>query len=87
MTIDFCMMQTAQIACGSHKQFINTMQISLLLHNRIFCYLTKFYFSNIHLQVLGSCVFIGPYFREIKKRIQDRVHELTSKTMKLQVLS
>jgi len=27
--------------------------------------------------VLGSCVFIGPYFRKIKKRIQEKVCELT----------
>ncbi|KAJ7393482.1 hypothetical protein OS493_006464 [Desmophyllum pertusum] len=27
--------------------------------------------------VLGSCVFIGPYFKEIKKRIKDKVSALT----------
>jgi len=27
--------------------------------------------------VLGSCVFIGPYFKEIKKQLRDRVNELT----------
>ncbi|XP_068700471.1 uncharacterized protein [Montipora foliosa] len=30
--------------------------------------------------VLGSCVFIGPYFKEIKKRLRDRVSELTKCT-------
>lgn len=27
--------------------------------------------------VLGSCVFVGPYFKEIKKRMQEKVCELT----------
>jgi len=35
--------------------------------------------------VLGSCVFIGPYFKEIKKKIKERVCTLTSKTYQLHV--
>ena len=35
---------------------------------------------SFRFEVLGSCVFIGPYFKEIKKQLRDRVNELTSKT-------
>lgn len=45
----------------------------------------KIYFNLLDIQVLGSCVFIGPYFKEIKKKIKERVCTLTSKTYQLHV--
>ncbi|KAJ7393486.1 hypothetical protein OS493_006468 [Desmophyllum pertusum] len=32
-----------------------------------------------HTKVLGSCVFIGPYFKDLKWTIQDKVHEISGR--------
>ena len=37
------------------------------------------YFSDIS-QVIGTCAFIGPYFKDSKHELQCKVKELSSKT-------